>query len=336
MTTRPRVSILLPVRNEERFLPAALASLMRQSCTDWELVAVDDGSTDSTPAILAAAAAGDRRVRVLPSPGRGIVAALNAGLAVCRAPLVARMDGDDICHPRRLELQLAHLAADAGCGLVACATRHFPRPHLGRGMLAYERWQNALASHDDIIRDLYVESPFAHPSVVFRKEAVAAVGGYREMGWAEDYDLWLRLAAAGTRFARLPHLLFFWRDHAGRATRIEPHCSPKAFRACKVHHLLQGFLRGETAVTLAGAGTEGRAWRQALLAAGVGVCLWIDVDPRKIGRILHGAPVVPRDPFPQFQGKLLLTVGVGSARAELRAWAQLGGLKEGSDFLCVT
>ncbi len=333
--TPPRASILLPVRNEERFLPAALASLFRQSCSDWELVAVDDGSTDSTPAILAAAAA-DRRVRVIPSPGRGIVAALNAGLAACRAPLVARMDGDDICHPRRLEAQLAHLAADEGCGLVACATRHFPRHGLGRGMLAYEAWQNALTEHEEIMRDLFVESPFAHPSVVFRKEGVAAAGGYREMGWAEDYDLWLRLAAAGTRFARLPHIHFFWRDHPLRATRTTAHCSARAFRACKVHHLQHGFLRGVHEVTLAGAGVEGRAWRQALLAVEIGVALWIDIDPRKIGRTLHGAPVVARDPFPRVQGKLLLTVGVGSARAELREWAKRGGLAEGTDFLCVT
>src|SRR5512136_1967380 len=123
----PDVSILLPVRNEACHLPDALASLFRQTMTSWELVAVDDFSTDGTHAILAAAARRDHRVRILPSPGRGLVAALNAGLAECRAPLVARMDGDDISHPRRFELQAALLDTKPGIGLVACAFRHFPR-----------------------------------------------------------------------------------------------------------------------------------------------------------------------------------------------------------------
>jgi glycosyltransferase involved in cell wall biosynthesis len=134
----PDVSILLPVRNEARHLPDALDSLFRQTFTSLELVAVDDFSTDGTPEILAAAACRDQRVRILPSPGRGLVAALNAGLAECRASMVARMDGDDISHPRRLELQTALLCSEPGLGLAACSFRHFPRHHIGKGMLAYE------------------------------------------------------------------------------------------------------------------------------------------------------------------------------------------------------
>jgi glycosyltransferase involved in cell wall biosynthesis len=329
------VSILMPVRNEERFLPAALASIFSQTMSDWELIAVDDGSTDATPALLAAAAT-DPRVRPVAARGSGLVAALNQGLALCRAPLVARMDGDDISHPRRLELQHAFLDAHEEIDLAGCMTRHFPRAELKRGMLAYEAWLNSLAGHDAIMRDLFVESPLVHPSVVFRRSAVAAVGGYRDLGWAEDYDLWLRLAATGCRFVRLPQLLFFWRDHPLRATRTMGPYSAAAFRACKLHHLKHGFLRGVSEVTLAGAGQEGRAWQRALAADGIRVAQWLDVDPRKIGRILHGAPVVAKHPYPRITGRLLITVGVRGARDELRLWADGGGLREGGDYLCVT
>ena len=109
MGTLPHVSILMPVRNEERFLAAALRSVAAQTLTDWELVAVDDSSTDATPAILAEAARRDPRIRVLRPAERGLVPALNAGLAACRAPLVARMDGDDVSHPRRLASQAEFL-----------------------------------------------------------------------------------------------------------------------------------------------------------------------------------------------------------------------------------
>ncbi len=332
----PDVSILLPVRNEERFLPSALASLLGQSLISWELVAVDDGSTDATPAILAAAAHRDSRIRVLPSPQRGLVPALNAGLAACRASLVARMDGDDISHPRRLELQHAFMAANQEVGLAASAFRHFPRQRLGVGMLAYETWQNSLTSHEAIIRDLVVESPFVHPSVMFRREAVEQVGGYRDLGWAEDYDLWLRLAAAGIRFARLPQPLLFWRERPERATRTMTEYAAVAFRACKAHHLKRRFLGDVSEVTLAGAGLEGRAWRKALEREGVRVGRWVDVDPRKIGRTLHGAPVVAAGEVRPDGGKMLITVGTRGARVGLWGWARGSGFVEGDDFLCVT
>lgn len=332
----PLVSILMPVRNEERYLPAALRSIAAQTMTDWELVAVDDGSTDATPAILAEAAGRDPRVRVLRPVERGLVPALNAGLATCRGSLVARMDGDDIAHPRRLAEQSAFLAAEPGVGLVATAFRHFPRNGLKVGMLAYEAWQNALASHEAVLADLFVESPFVHPSVMFRREAVLAAGGYRDLGWAEDYDLWLRLAAAGVRFARLPQALFFWRDRPERATRTMAEYTLESFRACKLHHLCQGFLQGEREVVLAGAGLEGRAWCRSLDSAGIRVSAWVDVDPRKVGRTLHGAPILPADGMVPDGRKLLITVGTRGARDGVRSWALAAGFTEGRDFLCVT
>ncbi|MGA7827147.1 MAG: glycosyltransferase [Geobacteraceae bacterium] len=337
MVAKPAVSILLPVRNEQRFLPAALASLFRQTLTSWELVAVDDGSTDRTPAILAEAARTDARVRVLRCGERGLVAALNFGLEACRSALVARMDGDDISHPRRLEFQEAYLARKPACGLVACSFRHIPRSGLGTGMLAYEQWQNSLGSHGEILRDLFVESPFVHPSVMFRRDAVLSLGGYRDNGWAEDYDLWLRLAAAGIRFARLPQQLFFWRERPERATRTLPAYSAAAFRKCKVHHLKRSFLAGVPEVMLAGAGREGRAWYRTLQEEQVRVVRWVDVDPRKIGRILHGAPVSGTDEVRAKQGlRMLVTVGTRGARAQVRNWAVSAGFSEGEDFLCVT
>lgn len=332
----PKVSILLPVRNEERFLPAALASLSRQTQPDWELVAIDDGSSDATGALLAAAAASDPRLRVLHLPPTGLVGALNSGLDACRAPLVARMDGDDICHPRRLERQSAFLDSHPDITLVACRVRHVPRRNLTDGMQCYENWQNGLLSHDEIIRDLFVESPFTHPSVMFRRDAVLALGGYRDQGWPEDYDLWLRLAKADARFARCPETLFFWRDRPERLTRTASEYALAAFRACKIHHLSQSYLAGAGEVTLWGAGIEGKAWRRALLSAGISVRRWVEVDPRKLGQRIHGAPVVGIESLVPDDGKTLITVGAKGAREQIRAFAARAGLRDGEDFLCVT
>lgn len=332
----PRVSVLMPVRNEQRHLPAALASLQRQTLRDWELVAVDDGSTDQTAQILAAAARRDRRIRVLNRKPTGLVRALNAGLAACRSDLVARLDGDDICHPQRLERQVQALENSAETLLVASRVRHFPRPRLQAGMRAYEQWQNALLQDGDIRRDLFVESPFAHPSVLYRRRAVLAVGGYRDLGWAEDYDLWLRLAETPGRFLRLPETLLFWRDRPERLTRTGAHCSAAAFRACKIHHLQATALAGVTEVTLWGAGMEGKAWRQVLRASGIAVRRWVEVDRRKIGQTIHDAPVVPIEELRPGKGPVLVTIGARGARCQVRQWAAHRGLRETRDFWCVT
>jgi glycosyltransferase involved in cell wall biosynthesis len=302
---------------------------------NWELVVVDDGSSDETPDMLAAAARNDSRIRIIRREGGGLVAALNTGLESCRAPLVARMDGDDISHPRRLELQAEYLDKNIDTGLVACSFRHFPRTSLKQGMLAYETWQNTLEDHATIMRDRFVESPFCHPSIMVRRVLLEAAGGYRDCGWAEDYDLWLRLADAGTRFARLSLPLFFWRDHPDRATRTMGEYSSDAFRACKLHHLQQGFLLNEHSVIIAGAGLEGRAWQRQLAGAGIRVSSWVDVDPRKIGRTLHGAPVAGTGLLQARQGKILVAIGVRGAREQFRELAHSMSLQEGIDFICV-
>ena len=203
-------------------------------------------------------------------------------------------------------------------------------------MRAYETWQNSLRDDAAIRRDLFVESPFAHPSVMFRRDRVQEAGAYRDCGWAEDYDLWLRLARLPGGFARLPETLLYWRDRPRRLTRTSAACSAAAFRACKVHHLRQGFLAGRRRVTLWGAGLEGKAWRTALDAAGVAVARWAEVDRRKIGQTIHGAPVMAIEDLQAGHGPILVTVGARGARAQIRVRARQQGLVEEKDFLCVT
>ncbi|MDD2852209.1 MAG: glycosyltransferase [Desulfuromonadaceae bacterium] len=331
----PKVSVLMPVRNEARYLQETLNSLYRQTLADWELIAVDDGSGDDTADILDKAARSDSRIRIISRDGGGLVEALNSGLEACSAPLLARLDGDDICHPQRLELQTAYLRAHPATGLVASAFRHFPRTGLKQGMIDYETWQNRLQNHSLISRDLYVESPFVHPSVMMRRSILEQLGGYQHHGWPEDYDLWLRMAATGVQFARLPETLLFWRDHPERATRTMDEYAAQAFRLCKCHHLLNGFLTGYTEIVIAGAGLEARAWQRLLANEGVTVSTWLDVDPKKIGRILHNAPIIMPGELHLNGRKMIVAIGVRGAREQFRIVAEAHGWQEGMDFVCV-
>lgn len=332
----PTVSILMTVRNEESHLPAALRSLQRQTLTDWELIVVDDGSDDATAQILATAAKQDDRIRVVSQPPRGIVPALNRGLPLCRSELIARMDGDDISHPRRLEQQVRYLYDHPQVDLVTCRVRYFPHDSISAGLRTYERWVNSLLTHELIMRDRFVESPLVQASVVLRRTALEAVGGYRENDWLEDYDLWLRMAEHGCRFARLPERLFFWRDHPIRVTRTHPSCSLEAFRDCKAHYLRRGVLKDVESVTLWGVGVEGKAWRKALERISIGVRRWVDIDPRKIGQTIHGAPVVTPAAIEPGSGPILITVGSRGVREEVRRRCQAQQLIEEIDYFFVT
>lgn len=330
----PQVSVVMPVRDGAAHLDPTLRSLRRVPSQAVEFVIVDDGSTDETPAMLAAAQAADPRFRILPGPAAGIVPALNRGLAAARAPWIARLDADDLLHPDRLRAQVA-LAMRDGLDVVGSKVRCFPTQQITTGLKRYERWQNSLLDHAALALNRFVESPLVHPSVLVRAEAVAAVGGYRDLGWAEDYDLWLRLFAAGARFGKCPRALTFWRDHPERLTRTADHCSADAFRACRAHHLLRGPLR-DGRFWMAGTGRDAKRLARRLIADGAELMGWFDINPRRLGQWIHGAKVVRAAPDIPGEVPVLAAVGAVGGRAAIRAEFSGFGWVEGVQFWCVS
>lgn len=334
----PSVSVLLPVRDAAPWLDDCLASLARQTLVDFEVVAVDDGSTDDSGSILDRWAMRDRRFSVIHQPHRGLVPALNRGLAHCRGELVARMDADDVSHPRRLELQAGLLAALPGISVVSCLVRHFPSRAVAEGFRLYENWLNSLTDHGEMARERFIESPLAHPSAMVRREALEAAGGWRDNGWPEDYDLWLRLFEAGVGFAKVARPLFFWREHGGRLTRNDDRYSVPSFLRCKAHYLARGPLAETGRVVLWGAGQTGRRLSKALRDEGVGIELVIDIDPAKIGGTLRGIPVAGPDELADHidsETVVLAAVASRGARGLIRERLSALGLVEGDSFWCV-
>ncbi len=204
----PRVSVLLASRDGERHLPAALAGIAAQTCRDVELVAVDDGSSDATPEILARHAAAHPGTRVIRTAGVGLAAALDLAAHQATGALLARHDGDDVSHPTRLARQVEFLDAHEDVALVGTAAHIIDDAGAPAGELRvpFEPVR--------IRRLLARANPFVHGSVMMRRGAYMRAGGYRGAFRAsQDYDLWLRLPAdAG--LANLPEPLYLWRHHA--------------------------------------------------------------------------------------------------------------------------
>jgi len=334
----PKVSVLLPVRNGGSWLEDSLASLARQTLRTFEVIAVDDGSTDGSESLLDRWSVRDPRFTVVHRQAQGLVGALNHGLELCRAPLVARMDADDISHPRRLELQAALLASRPEAGVVSCLVRHFPSHRVAEGFRVYEAWLNSLTTHDRMARERFVESPVAHPSVMVRREVLTEIGGWRDVGWAEDYDLWLRCFEADVIFSKLKHSLFFWREHGERLTRTNDRYSVPNFLRCKAHYLARGPLAEARKVILWGAGQTGRRISKFLFEEGVEIAAVVDIDPGKIGGTLRGIPVIAPDDLSTHIGPdtvVLVAVASRGARQLIRARLEELGLEEGRGFWCV-
>ena len=209
----PQVSIVMPFRNAAATLPEALASVLAQTFRDWELLAVDDHSTDGSAEVLREKAGGDPRVRLLSNEGPpGVVgASITAGRAATTGWL-ARMDADDVSHPERLNRQWAMAGERPELDVIGCAVAIFSP--LGDGMVRHVDWVNTLMEPAQIANARFIENPMVHPSSLMRREAVEDAGGYRDVPWAEDHDLYLRMLERGAVFAKTTETLLEWRDRA--------------------------------------------------------------------------------------------------------------------------
>jgi glycosyltransferase involved in cell wall biosynthesis len=197
----PAISVIMPVYNTERFVAQTTETVLAQTFADFEFIIIDDGSTDRSREIIEGFARRDPRVRVVSRANKGLVATLNEGLALATAPLVARMDADDLCDPRRFELQVKALNEDPRLVAVGCSAAAIDEEgnHLGD--------YSTPATHEEIeASHLIGDSAIHHPSVMFRTDVVRSLGGYRDLVPCEDFDLWLRLGEVG-RLANLPERL---------------------------------------------------------------------------------------------------------------------------------
>lgn len=332
----PRISILIPAYDAERTLGTTLDSALRQTFADWECVVVDDGSNDGTSRVIEAFARRDRRFVAATSAHAGIVGALNHGLTLCRGEFVARLDADDFMHRHRLERQLELAQREPGLGALGCHVRLFPRRADAGGRRGYERWLNSLDSEQALRRDRFVECPLAHPSLFVRKSVFDAYP-YRDVAWAEDYDLILRFYASGVRVGVVPEVLLFWREAPDRLSRTDSRYSLSRFVECKAHFLAHGFLRTDRDYVLWGYGDTGRSLARALHVHGKHPTHIVELHRGRLGQRILNAPVISPDalgalsPRPE---RVVVSVAGSGARSEIRARLAHMGFLEERDFVC--
>jgi glycosyltransferase involved in cell wall biosynthesis len=210
----PKVSIILPVRDGEKYLRPALESVLSQTFRDFEMLCIDDGSKDGSQEILRAYAAMDDRIQLFTRPHRGLISSLNEALSLAQAPLVARMDCDDIAEPERLRWQYDRIASDEK--LWVLGTNEVWIDELDREIAR----PTPVVEPQNVRKALATRCVISHPTVMMRRQPILQLGGYRAAyAVAEDYDLWLRVSEVAD-IDNLPGVGLKYRVHANAVSEL--------------------------------------------------------------------------------------------------------------------
>ncbi|MCO6481931.1 MAG: glycosyltransferase [Flavobacteriales bacterium] len=328
----PAITILLPFRNAAATLDAAIASMARQTFRDWELLLIDNASSDAGTAMAETWAKCDPRIRLVQEERVGIAHALNRGLEQARGRYITRMDADDSSHPERLAKQIEFLEDHPEIGVLGTRTAFATTVERSSGMRWFVQWQNGIISPQQHYVKRFVDAPLAHPSVMFRRELVEHHGNYSTAPLPEDHELWLRWMHAGVRFAKLPEVLLSWNDHAQRLSRTHPHYSTEVFYATKMKWLsrwLQRHLNGRPVII---AGTSGICRNRAALLEAEGIAVQAFTDVRQ--RAVPGYTFIPHHQLPPpGQAFIISMISQRGSGDRIAAFLASRGLVEGGDFL---
>jgi glycosyltransferase involved in cell wall biosynthesis len=232
----PEVSVILPYFNAENTLVAAVESMLKQTFSSFEILLVNNNSTDNSFSIAQEFAKIDSRIRLLNETKQGVDHAMNCGLESSRGRFIARMDADDISHPERLEKQVRFLEENPETGLVGSFVKYVSHSHGTGGFERFVQWANSFHSSEKIELYRFMEIPVVNPTIMIRRELFEKLGGCRQGDFPEDYEMQLRFLDAGVKMAKLPEPLLEWHDYSTRLTRTNERYTTEAFFRVKAEY----------------------------------------------------------------------------------------------------
>ncbi len=314
-----------------------LDSLLSQTCTDFEVVAVNDGSTDNTAGILTEYARRDSRIHTFSIEHGGVIAAANAAIEASKGQYIARMDADDEALPDRIAAQGQLLDERPEIGLTGCRIQFGGCREKCAGYAHYVDWTNTLLTPEAIALHQFVEFPVPNPSIMYRRDCIEQHGPYKDGDFPEDYELLLRWLEAGVKMAKVDEELLIWNDPPNRLSRNHPRYKVDAFYRIKTEYLarwLKTNNRHYPTVHILGSGRTTRKRADLLLAHGIEFAAYYDIDPRKIGHIVNGVKVIDRNDIPPVgEGFCLPYVGSRGAREEIAEFLASRGYILGRDYI---
>ena len=287
----PKISIITPFKNTSSFLTACLDSILIQSYTNWELLVVDDHSTDESYKLVENYAVKDKRIRLMTNKSNGIIAALQTAYQQSQGELITRMDSDDIMTENKLEV-LSHLLSKSGKGHVAVGqVTYFSATGISDGYAKYESWLNSLTASGRNFSELYKECPIPSPCWMIHRDDFDRCGGFSPDTYPEDYDLSFRFFEAGFQCIPCSEKLHLWRDYPSRTSRTHEHYAQNYFLDLKFKYFVKLHYDSRRPLVIWGAGFKGKHLARMFLSRSIPF-VWMCDNPNKIGRDIYGQKMV--------------------------------------------
>ncbi|WP_379926556.1 glycosyltransferase family 2 protein [Mariniflexile jejuense] len=284
---KPLISIITPFKNTAAYLPDCINSIINQTYTNWELVIVDDGSTDNSYEIVNAFAEHDNRITLLKNNGSGIIDALQHAFKHSKGNFITRMDSDDIMTPNKLEVLATSLITHGEKHVAVGLVTYFSETGVGEGYKSYENWLNKLTKTGDNYSEIYKECVIPSPCwMVYRSDFIVC-DAFNPNRYPEDYDLTFRFYKHNFKCIPCNIVLHRWRDYSTRTSRTHIHYAQNHFTNLKLRHFLEIDYNPEKTLIIWGAGTKGKLMASILLEKNIPF-EWICDNPKKIGKDIYG------------------------------------------------
>ena len=326
------ISILVPFKNTESFLVECLDSILQQTYTNWELLIVDDGSTDSSYQIVKNYAVKDDRIHLLSNDGSGIIEALRTGYKQAKGRFLTRMDSDDIMALNKLEKMQQSLVTHGEGHLALGKVRYFSNAGIGDGYKRYETWLNNLTSQGTNFNEIYKECVIPSPCWMLYKTDFDHCGGFTPNTYPEDYDLAFRFYKQGLKCIPSNEILHHWRDYTVRASRVDTHYAENSFLELKVHYFLELSRVKEKTIIIWGAGSKGKKVAQLLIKKNTPF-EWVCDNPKKIGKDIYNQTLKPFEYLSTIENyQSIITVANHDAQLEIEHYLQTNKKTNMNDY----
>lgn len=312
------ISILMPVKNAEPYLQECIDSILSQTSIDWELIAVNDHSSDNSLKILKTAALQDKRIQIFNNEGHGIITALQLAYAKSKGDFITRMDADDINSSEKLALMRKQLL-ESGKGFLATGlVQYFAEGGVGDGFKKYERWLNALNKNGNAFQEIYKECPIPSPCWMVNRTDFDACGAFDSDIYPEDYDLCFRFYKHGLKPIPTQEVLLHWRDHATRTSRTDKNYIEDKLLAIKCYYFIDIDLDKKQELILWGAGRRGKFIANYLLAQDIDFT-WVCNNDKKIGKDIYGMELQDAAKLTKGQSQVIISVANDLEQKEIVA-----------------
>lgn len=322
----------MPVKNAGLFLSQCLGSIKKQSFQHWELIAVNDHSSDNSYEVLKSESLKDERIKVLQNKEHGIIHALRLAYRNSTGGMITRMDADDVMPTNKLEFMKRDLEAHGSGHIALGQVEYFSEGQLGEGYRRYADWLNGLTSSGDNFTEIYKECVVPSPCWMTFRDDLDACGAFDSDLYPEDYDLCFRFYRGGLKCIPSNDIRHLWRDHSKRASRNDAHYLDNRFIELKVHYFHKALNDNVRPVVLWGAGKKGKLIASHLIEKGI-IFHWITNNEKKIGLRIYDHMITAPDNFKSYENPLLIiAVSAPNEQKELCAHPLIRPLKKGFDL----